>query len=390
MQIALNKLSNFCETADLIVHTGKTKVICFKKGPTLAKDEKWTFNGQNLETVRSVVYLGMSISMSGKWTQHIKKSQIKGRKAAAAASCILYKCLDPPIDLCHKLYVSHVESAALYGAEIWGVNNIDIRSSVQSGFYKRVLGLAKSASHYGILRETGTVDIKCKAQLRAVLFWLKCAKDLTSPLVAMCYREQLHTGNVWVIQPWALKIKEILNRISLSDLWVGTGLNESSVIKLVKSHMVKYSYKTTLTKCTEMTSLKLLPADTMAPPKYMQLCNRDARSGLLWFWLGLWLTYKHSVLRSGKSVTICPLCQQIETEYHLVNCPKTQKFRTKYKFIGTHALDLRNLRNCGDSRTLENAGFYFNVVRKMRNDALQKLKGKIIEEQNNCICEQVI
>ena len=129
LQIALNKLSNFCETADLIVHTGKTKVICFKKGPTLAKDEKWTFNGQNLETVRSVVYLGMSISMSGKWTQHIKKSQIKGRKAAAAASCILYKCLDPPIDLCHKLYVSHVESAALYGAEIWGVNNIEIMSS---------------------------------------------------------------------------------------------------------------------------------------------------------------------------------------------------------------------------------------------------------------------
>jgi hypothetical protein len=57
-------------------------------------------------------------------------------------------------------HTSHVESVALYGAEVWGIEKVDKLTSVQSSLYKRILGLGRSTSHYGILRETGAIDKK--------------------------------------------------------------------------------------------------------------------------------------------------------------------------------------------------------------------------------------
>ena len=41
----------------------KTKVVAFKKGPVLARNEQWTFGGQRLEVVNYFIYLGMTLSM---------------------------------------------------------------------------------------------------------------------------------------------------------------------------------------------------------------------------------------------------------------------------------------------------------------------------------------
>ena len=325
--------------------------------------------------------------MSGKWTQHIKKIPNKSRKAAAAASYVLYKCIDQPLSLCNELFVSHVESAALYGAEIWGVNNIECLNSVQSGFYKRVLWASKSASHYGLLRETGSVDIKCKAQQRAILYWLKCAKDLTSPLVATCYREQIYNGHLWVNTPWALKIKEILDNILLPDLWVGDGINDRGVYKNVKSHFFAYHKKQLRTKCQLMKSLQAIPlVDADAPPPYMTLCSKEARSGLLWLWLGVWVSHKHVILDNGVRSVKCPLCLSSESARHiLADCPNTQKYRIKFH-VNTYDFDFQIFRNCNDVKLLENLGLYLNTVRRVRGEAIQKIRGEAIDDTLDCVC----
>lgn len=102
LQKLLIQLETFCDSADLTVHVGKTNVICFKNGPTLARNEICSYKGSPLQTVRSIIYLGMCISMSGKWTAHINKAVVKAKKSAAAASSILYKCIDPPLKLCFQ------------------------------------------------------------------------------------------------------------------------------------------------------------------------------------------------------------------------------------------------------------------------------------------------
>ena len=47
----------------LRVNIPKTKVVVFKKGPVLVRNEQWTFGGQKLEVVNYFINLGMILSM---------------------------------------------------------------------------------------------------------------------------------------------------------------------------------------------------------------------------------------------------------------------------------------------------------------------------------------
>jgi exonuclease III len=374
LQTKLDKLKVYCERADLTVHTGKTNVICFKNGPTLSRNEVCTFSDARLETVRSVVYLGMCISMSGKWTQHINKAILKAKKAAGAASSILYKCIEPPLKLCNQLYVSHVESVALYGAEIWGVENVDKTVTVQSSFYKRILCLARSTSHYGILRESGNIDIRIKAQNRSLMYWLRCAKDLAPPLVARCYREQIHQGVTWVHKPWALKIKDLLQHLSLESLWQGEGLNSTSVYTKLQTELFLRNQAYIINQCNTMSSLRTIRTDVWGVPFFMTECNRNTRSNLLWFWLGGFITNKFVKIINDTKVATCPLCMKEETACHiLLQCHVTSIHRIDI-FHKINKVDLCTLRASHDISLLNALGKYISVVRAMRSEALANLR----------------
>jgi hypothetical protein len=374
LQIALNNLSRYSEAADLRVHTGKTKIICFKNSSSFNSLENWTYQGDPIEKTRCIVYLGMCLAMSGIWNQHIKKCTVKAKKAVQAASSVLYKCIDPPFSLCKRLYESNVESVALYGAEIWGVNNNIPILTVQSSFYKRVLGVAKSTATCGLLKETGSVDIITKARRRALMYWLKCAKDLAPPLVAHCYREQLQIGLAWIVKPWLMKIKELMLSLGLSALWEGHGLNDPHVYGKITSVLYAKNMGEILRECDMKSSLRLLNSKKWGTPFYVSHCNRDTRSGLLWFWLGGIFVYKHMASVNGVSIQTCPLCFDEETVSHvLFHCKKTQKLRQNMSLPQELQCDISKIYNCDNICMLNQLGRYFNKVRTMRSAALQKL-----------------
>jgi hypothetical protein len=80
LQESLRRLEAFSNATGLQVHPGKSKIICFKNGTTLGRLDRFTFKGQELETVRSITYLGVAFSMTGKWSKHIKLAAAKAKK----------------------------------------------------------------------------------------------------------------------------------------------------------------------------------------------------------------------------------------------------------------------------------------------------------------------
>ena len=63
LQKSLDIFENYCQKWNLIVNVEKTKVVVFRKGGNLARNERWTYNNQQREIVASFNYLGVVLSI---------------------------------------------------------------------------------------------------------------------------------------------------------------------------------------------------------------------------------------------------------------------------------------------------------------------------------------
>ena len=81
LQKSLDNFEIYCKKWNLTVNVEKTKVVVFRKGGILARNEIWSYNGQVIETVAAFNYLGIVLSSGGSFIQATKTLADKGIKA---------------------------------------------------------------------------------------------------------------------------------------------------------------------------------------------------------------------------------------------------------------------------------------------------------------------
>ena len=94
LQNNLNVLHDYCNTWGLEVHGDKTKIMVFRKRGRLKIDEKWTYNGLNVEVVDSFNYFGTGFKYNGNFA--LNNDFIIG-KALKALKVLLYNCKRYPM-----------------------------------------------------------------------------------------------------------------------------------------------------------------------------------------------------------------------------------------------------------------------------------------------------
>jgi hypothetical protein len=62
LQKQSNILNKFCTQSKLTVNITKTKILVFKRGGQIARREKWTYNGSQLEIVNGFTYVSIYFS----------------------------------------------------------------------------------------------------------------------------------------------------------------------------------------------------------------------------------------------------------------------------------------------------------------------------------------
>ena len=77
LQKGLDILSDYCQKWKLTVNIDKTKVMVFRKGGILPRNLSFTFQGNMIEIVNKFVYLGISFSTGGSFTETQKPYQDK-------------------------------------------------------------------------------------------------------------------------------------------------------------------------------------------------------------------------------------------------------------------------------------------------------------------------
>ena len=82
LQKQLNCLQKYCITNKLKINKLKTKIMVFRKGEVLARDEKWTIDGSEIEVVKEYKYLGFYFNnrgtVPGKRCGNVKRKWGKG------------------------------------------------------------------------------------------------------------------------------------------------------------------------------------------------------------------------------------------------------------------------------------------------------------------------
>ena len=69
LQMGLDVLHDHCAKWRLIINTDKTKVMVFRKGGILTKNDHWFYGYKRLDIVNTFNYVSIVFSYTGKWSQ---------------------------------------------------------------------------------------------------------------------------------------------------------------------------------------------------------------------------------------------------------------------------------------------------------------------------------
>ena len=81
MQIQLDNFSEYCSLWKLNVNSSKIKVVIFAGGRFPTNNFNFNFDGNNLEIVSDIVYLGVNFSRTGSYLNTKKRNMIYIDKA---------------------------------------------------------------------------------------------------------------------------------------------------------------------------------------------------------------------------------------------------------------------------------------------------------------------
>ena len=162
LQKEIDKISDYCEKWKLEINAKKTKIMNFNRGNRLVKRD-FKYKGMTLENVKTIKYLGFSISAKNcNFLPTLDDLSLRANRALFALNS-KYKMSKLPKRLAIKIFKSVITPILLYGSEVWGpfmdYNYQTWKSSkterVQTQFIKRLLGCCTQTSNLMARGEVG-------------------------------------------------------------------------------------------------------------------------------------------------------------------------------------------------------------------------------------------
>ena len=121
LQHAIGVLSAKAAQYGLKIDINKTKIIVFRKGGFLNKDEKWFINGEKVEVVKNCKYLGYTLTtkLSGDVALAVYVGRAKSKVYSIFRTLKTLRKFN--LNIFFKLFDYQVVPALLYASEVWGL-----------------------------------------------------------------------------------------------------------------------------------------------------------------------------------------------------------------------------------------------------------------------------
>ena len=336
LQKLLNELELFCSKWGLTVNLDKTKVMVFRKGGRVRRNEKWYFKGQQLETVPFYKYVGLMTTSRLNWTLAQKTLACQATKSIFVIKKANVVSGGLPPDMLINLFDKLVLPILLYGSEIWGCDVHKCIEMVHVKFLKYVLGLPLNAPNAAVIGECGRYPIRMYAAMRAVKYWLKvsCMGEDRLPKSALKMQVALDERNK---KCWVTGIRELLYKYGFGVVYLEGSVGcINGFMNQLKERMCFQYCNEWLNDVAQNGRLQTYATfKTMLEPERYLVCieNRLYRKALAQFRCSChqFMIERGRHLNIPRNERVCTSCNVLEDEKHvLINCTKYKEIRQCY------------------------------------------------------------
>lgn len=154
LQTMITNLELFCTHWGMTVNLTKSKILVFRNGGRLGKNEHWIFNGNPVEIVSNYEYLGVIFTPKLSFQLHLEE---RSRKAKMCVNGIWQKFLtneNISMQLKISIFQSVIRSIQCYACQVFGYDNAKLVDKLQLYFLKNILKIPEFSPAYGVFLET--------------------------------------------------------------------------------------------------------------------------------------------------------------------------------------------------------------------------------------------
>ena len=186
-------------------------------------------NGQKLEIVETLTYLGCFIETRKKRVEQAHKALFSIYKL------IQNECI--PIDVQLKMFDSMVEPILLYGSEVWVFEDMYLIEQFHLKFSKIILNMRNTTANCMVYGDLGRFPLELRAKLRMISSWARLVQneDKRSNML-YCFLFCLHSKGNHSFK-WIEYIKKTWNELGMSYTYT----NQFSFFLMLKVSNLLYN-----------------------------------------------------------------------------------------------------------------------------------------------------
>lgn len=154
LQAMIRNLEKYCNAWNLTVNISKSKIMVFRRGGRLGRNEKWSFNGSTVEVVSEYEYLGVKFTPQMSFSKCIAERSLKAKKSAFGAWKDLMFNDTISFNVKNSTIKAVARSVQVYSAQVFGYSYSDQINKLQCSLLKSILRLPDCTPSYAIYLET--------------------------------------------------------------------------------------------------------------------------------------------------------------------------------------------------------------------------------------------
>jgi len=372
LQLALTAVNEYCKLWHLTVNTTKTKIVIFSRGK-VKKFPNFNFGDRILKVVDDYIYLGTTFNFNGSFNKAIAK-QVSQARRAMFNLITKARTLSLPVDIQSELFDQLVTPILLYGCEVWGFHKLDQIEVFYRKFLKNLLGVHKGTANCMAYGELGKFPLTSMIEKRMVCFWLRLCQGKASKLSHIMYTllHKLHSNTDFEVR-WIAKVKEILDKSGLSNVWDQPEHVNSKwfkeCIELRLSDIDKQNLHAEITRNRLCTNYRIFK-QTLGLERHLVVLDFIDRKNLSRFRCGIHrLPIAEGRFIPNQTIKMCNMCnsQDQGDEYHyILVCPAFNDLRKmylkQYYTVRPNVLKMSQLFNVTSTKQLANLAKFCKLI----------------------------
>ena len=207
------------------INIEKSKVMVFRKGGFLGKNEKWFLEGNEVEVVNSYTYLGYTFTTKLSVCQGVSLLAAKGKKETYDCIRVLRNFNELTRQTFFKMFDAQIQPIFLY---------VDVVEKVHALACKRFLNVPLKTPNKCVYGDLGRYPLFVNSCIRAVKYWFKLLQMNENRLPKQAYHMQINmelNGKCC----WASRLRDLLCKFGFGFVWLQKSVgNERAFLAILK------------------------------------------------------------------------------------------------------------------------------------------------------------